>query len=114
MTTSLQPQALHESAADAKRRSDALSAKSETPPKPSPLPAMADPPSSPPEPIPASPPLLKEDSQEEVQVLSPVDYDGLVSRAISQEEEGLSELRRKAGGAGVVSYKVVVTSSIKR
>lgn len=70
------------------------------------MPATADrPPPAAPEPIVASPPLqteIKEEIQEEIQVLSPVDYNGLVNRAISQEEKGLSELRRKAGDAGVV------------
>lgn len=98
-----QPQALHESAAEAKKRSDAISASSATPPKPLPLPAADDTPSpAASELVPASQPLQKEDSQEEMQVLSPVDYDGLVNRAMSQEEEGLSELRKKAGDAGVV------------
>eukprot|EP00752_Nemacystus_decipiens_P003048 g2825.t1 len=94
-------QALHEAAAEAKRRSDAISANSTAPPKPLPLPATDDPPSpAAPEPKPASPPP-QADFQKEASVLSPVDYDGLVSRAISQEEEGLSELRRKAGDVGV-------------
>lgn len=98
-----QAQTLHESATAAKERSDALSAaKLAASPKPLPVPATADPPpSAAPEPVAASPPL-REDAQEEIQVLSPVDYDGLVGRAISQEEDGLSQLRRKAGDAGVV------------
>lgn len=108
MNASHRSQALHESAAAAKKRSDALSANAVTPPKPLPLPPTADPPPpAAPEPVAISPPPHK-GLQEEIQVLSPVDYDGLVNRAISQEEEGLSQLRRKAGDAGVVRYSGVL------
>lgn len=104
-----QPQALHESAAAAKERSDALSASSATPPKPLPTPVIADPPQPAAwEPVVAPPPPL----QEEIQVLSPVDYDVLVSRAVSQEKAGLSELRRKAGDAGVVRHSNIICFSV--
>lgn len=45
-------------------------------------------------------------SEEEVQVLSPVDFGGLVTRAVSQEDEGLREMRLKARDAGVVRRKL--------
>ncbi|CAN0529513.1 unnamed protein product, partial [Ectocarpus sp. 8 AP-2014] len=41
------------------------------------------------------------DTSEEINILQPVDYDGLVDRALSQEKVGLGELRRKAKDAGV-------------
>lgn len=42
------------------------------------------------------------DSGEDTVNLSPLNYSELVSRAVSREGEGLSELRRKAADADVV------------
>lgn len=69
-------------------------------------PEVADPPQTAAEPVDATPPppLLQRESYDHIQVLKPVDYGGLVTKAMSQEEEGLSQLRRKAGDAGVVRY----------
>ncbi|CAM9135419.1 unnamed protein product, partial [Ectocarpus sp. 4 AP-2014] len=89
--TQEQVQALHQSAATAEALADAT-------------------PSLPPEPLPpsdateapaAETTTPSQDTSEEVNILQPVDYDGLVDRALSQEEEGLGELRRKAKDAGV-------------
>lgn len=42
------------------------------------------------------------DTEEETKDLTPVDYGGLVERAMGHEKEGLNELRRKAEDAGEV------------
>lgn len=105
-TTLHQPQALHESAATTQKKFDALSAESASRTVSSPLPEAASPP----------PPAAEDDDttlpppreSDPIQVFEPVDYGGLVGRAMSQEEEGLSELRRKAGDAGVVRYIILL------
>lgn len=68
------------------------------------MPEVADPP--PPAAVltDATPPPLQRESQDHIQALEPVNYGELVGRAMSHEEEGLSQLRRKAGDAGVVRF----------
>lgn len=86
-------QALHESTATAKALADASAS---LPPEPLPPSEATEAPA-------AETTTPSRDTSEEISILQPVDYDGLVDRALSQEKAGLGELRRKAKDAGVVS-----------